>query len=266
MRDGKPVGTIDGDNYKKSDGQESKLTLEDAPETIDVPLDGGEPRRTPKKEVKEKEESDEVVEEITEDEESQSADTERLASIENTLRILMDRLNPPKDNRPNDTLDIDAIPDDLPADKDPFGIAKTLKNVAKSLKSVNERVSRLDQHTGFTEAMKQLEVEKGRFDIYKDKTLGTMASKLLEAELATNRVDPMTKIVAKVAKDVGKLAVASTVKRADKKREEAEKVPSALRTKDGTTPAITVKKPQNISEASAAYKAFREARGKLQKG
>ena len=268
--DGKEIGAIDGDKVLSSNDLVTKR------ETMEVPLGPPEPIKrfsdigpdTDDLEPDEPEGEPDEAEEGDEEEEGSSAELKLLKKqnellmrqLETNNKLLSDLNN----KRQAETTDnLDSIPDDIPPDKDPFGIAKTLKNITKALSQTQAKVDRLDQHTGYREAMTQLENEKGNYPVFKDKRLGKMAEKLLNAELATNKVDPLPVIVSKVASDVSGIAKFATKEYVKTKTEMKGKVPQSIRSKDGTSPAVVVNKPKNVAEAGAAYQAWRRSRARF---
>lgn len=152
-------------------------------------------------------------------------------------------------------------------ENDPFGVAATLRNVAKAVKDIGARVSRLDQHTGYVEATKQVETAKSAHkDVFEDKKLGPIANRLLTAELATNRRDSLPVIVRNVAKEVSRLSTSATKEYVKDKVERTSKLPaSTLREGEGMSAAVTVNRPKNVEESSKAYAAWRKANAKFNK-
>jgi len=159
----------------------------------------------------------------------------------------------------------DSIPDGLDKEKDPFGLAQTIKGMVKALNTMNTKVNRLDQNAGYQAGVALMEAEKSKHAIFKDKKLSSLADKVLQSELCTSS-DPMALIVQRVAdqfEEVGAVAEKEYVK---EKIKRTEKVPQSVRRSDGATAAITVDKPKNVAEASKAYAAWRTASTKARRG
>ena len=153
---------------------------------------------------------------------------------------------------------VDSIPDNLTEKDDPYGLARTLKGIVKSVNAQNEKVSRLDQHAGFTVAQQNLDAEKALYkDIYKDPTIGKIAEKCLIAELNSSS-DAVPIIVARVASEMEALGLKREETVIKKKVDKTKGVPPVTRSADGTTSSITMNKPKSVKEASAAYAEFRK--------
>ena len=131
--DGKEIGAIDGDKVLSSNDLVTKR------ETMEVPLGPPEPIKrfsdigpdTDDLEPDEPEGEPDEAEEGDEEEEGSSAELKLLKKqnellmrqLETNNKLLSDLNN----KRQAETTDnLDSIPDDIPPDKDPFGIAKTL--------------------------------------------------------------------------------------------------------------------------------------------
>jgi hypothetical protein len=155
----------------------------------------------------------------------------------------------------------DHIPDNLDKEKDPFGLAITMKGIVKALNNMQGQVERLDQNAGFQEGMRQLEGEKGNYEVFKDKKLGPLAEQVLQVELH-NSPDPLPLIVKRVADKFEGVGTSGGKEYVKKKADQLKKVPGTLQRKDGATTAITIDKPKNVAESKKAYQAWRNARAK----
>lgn len=275
MMDGKEVGHMDAESGEIRDESGAPVKgpqpkVEEKSETMDVPLHPTLPRHRVR--AREEEQSSEEEEESTEGEEDELGDDkllehplmQQLLKGQTKLQQQLERLARVQNHRtPEDQLDfIDE--QYLNPEKDPVGIARTVKALAKrvdKLSGLDEKVGRVDQHLGYTEATRLLEQEKGHHPIYKDKQLGKLAERLLKAELQSNQEDDMSTIVRSVAREVLR-AHPERVVRA--KAEQKAKLPpgGGTRRSEGVTPSVTVNKPRSLAEAREAYHAWKGARAK----
>ncbi len=162
-----------------------------------------------------------------------------------------------------------AIPDDIKTEDDPYGLIRTMKNVAKAVGDIHSKVERLDKHAGYGEYQRALETEKSDFkEIFEDKKLGALANKLLDAELQTNSTDPLGVIVTNVVQEIRALGVKTpkTRQAVKDKIRTAGSVPPVLRSSAGSAPTITVNKPRNVTEAREQYNAWKSARARATRG
>lgn len=272
--DGKEIGTLDGDKLTDAKGEALKMEEREV-ETITVPA-RRRPSEVPEKEEEEedkprKTKTKEVEEEREEVEDEEDELSERISSLmDEKLNQFLNRFETTRTSKGDEDINLDtldAIPDEAITDKnDPYGVARTLKNITKVLKQQGQQVRRLDQAKSFDVAMDALKNEKAKFDIFRDKKLGPIAEKLLTAELSTNRVDPMARIVKRVAREAEQLSPKRTAEIVKAKEEAREKVPQGIRRSDGQSPAITVNKPKTVKEASEAYQAWRRGSDRLNRG
>lgn len=275
--DGKTIGEFDGTTIRPlNDGDDKSVKRE----TITVPVfarpngeedDGNEDddagERDDNTTEDEDEETDETEQYLKKLDPKSRMFVESILADNTSLSKKLDRFarkldsittRPPADNDEDD----DEI-GDIPADKDPFGVARTLRKVAQRMKMIDAKVNRLDQHTGYKEIQGNLEAAKATHKVFKNPSTRIVAEKLLEAELKTNRIDSVEEIVASVAKDVRKLGLSSAKSYVKEKVGTAGKIPGVIRTGDGASPAITVERPKNVKEAGNAYKAWRTQNAKM---
>lgn len=157
------------------------------------------------------------------------------------------------------------IPDGIDDEKDPFGIARTVKSMAEALDNINTRVNRLDQFQGFSAYQEAVETAKVEHkEIFTDSKVGPIAERLLTSELKVSS-EPMEVVVARVAREIRDLGYhgkpGDTIKKVAKIKEE---IPPVLRSGDvGLSPAITVDKPKDVKSAGQQYRAWRAARDKF---
>lgn len=269
--DGKPIGTIDADtgSLRTADGRTVTPPAppsEGEPETITVPSF----RRGDEPPISEGDEDlgvdqgdDEEIDLEGLPPKIQKFLLDRLGTqseaIEEIRNMLAARETPPPTHNEEDPFaDLDKI--NIPADKDTYGIGVTMKGIAKALKAINARVSRVDQGQAFNEGRRMLETAKslpGVKEVFDHAKLGPVAQKLLTAELNTNRRDSIETIVKRVANEVKALSPEFTKKKVQETVERGKKVPPVLRATDGRSPAITMNKPKSVAEASKAYEEWK---------
>lgn len=269
MLDGKPIGLVD-DSGKLLDAEGTPVVKPERANQLTVPLPGPPPRTA--SEESDEDEPDEEDESGEEDEpqldpkDPKDFQILQLKQQVNLFQKVIGQLqHAPPTQRTQELVQAtkDLIEDHIPAgldkDKDPFGLASTMKGMVKALNTMHSRLERLDQHTGFQAGLQMLETEKKNYDVFQDKRLGPIAEKVLQSEL-NNSNDPLPLLVQRVAAQFEGIATDGGKKYLKKKVDQLKKVPSALRKKDGASPSITVDKPKNVAEAKVAYQAWRSAR------
>jgi hypothetical protein len=281
MLDGKPIGETDGKTIVSSEDENKdkretmrvpavrlEESLENEDEDEDEDEDSG--TRDDKNDGDEDAEDDDEFAKYLKTLDPKAREFLEHTVSENTrLSKNVQRLTSKLDtilSRPNDKDEVDDVDEigDIPKEKDPFGVAKTLKNLVKYVRVMNGKVSRLDQHAGFKEAQGNLEAAKNLHKVFKNPVTKNIAEKLLEAELKTNRTDTIEDIVASVVKDVRRLGISSAKSYVRDKANTAGRLPAGvLRTGDGATPAITVNKPRTVREAAEAYKSWRAQNARI---
>lgn len=274
MMDGKQIGQMDTQSGEIRDDSGAPVkgakVEEPPPETMDVPLHPTLPRNRVR--AREEEPPPDEEEENTEEEDEEQVDDKllehpliaQLLKGQTKLQQQLAQLARVQNHRmPEEQLDfIDESY--LNPEKDPVGIARTLKALIKKvggISALEEKVGRVDQHLGYKEATSLLEQEKSHHPIYKDKQLGKLADRLLKAELQSNQEDDMSTIVRSVAREVLRAHPERAVRA---KAEQKAKLPPAggTRRSEGVTPSVTVNKPKSLAEAREAYHAWKGARAK----
>jgi len=276
MLDGKEIGNIDPSTKEVTDATGNKVTSEppkpdDGPK-LEIPLDSltlkdltkvPKPKADPPKAGDKKDDPAAPGESI-----ELKILRKQNEALNQALQVATTRAA--ADGVPPGEASIDVlslIPDDLDDEKDPLGVARTVKNLVAGLQGVSARVERMDQHTGFTEYNRALETEKADFkELFEDKQLGPIADKLLSAEIQQNPTQPLGVIVANVARQISGLKADTTKDDIKGKAETTKAVPPVLRSDSGAPPTITVDRPQNVRQAGEAYRAFRAAKGRFEKG
>ena len=283
MLDGKEIGEISADGtVKGADGKSVKAertVLEPNPDEYQVPLDhpmiygrrgqpptpqledeGGEdpPKKTPP--AKEPTEADVA---LALENKILQRQVDALQRQNISAKISVDPQGQP-------AIDLGAtIPADLDDEKDPYGVARAVKQIAGAVSGLNTKVNRLDQHAGFTEYNRALETEKLDYkDVFEDPKIGPIATRLLDAELQTNNTDPISVLVANVVKEVKGLGISTEKPKQvvkDKIKQKAE-VPRTIRAGEGSPPTITVTRPKNIKEAREQYASWKSARNRAIRG
>lgn len=271
MQDGKVIGAIGDDgSVESATGKSIAADVEEHvdPELVDIPLSDPSLRsnvmraRVAEEEAEEAEEDDESAEEFDLD-----LELRLLKKHNEALQMQVAQLSSQGKvavTPEGDTLiDIrDLIPDNMDDKTDEFGVARTLKNLVKAVKMQSERISRIDQFNAYNEYMRHVENAKNEYkEIFADKKIGKIANKLLDAELRTNSAQPLDVVMANVIKEMRDMGLVGKSKKTLKKVVDTKKrVPGVIRTREGTSPAVTIRKPKNIREASEAYGAWRAAR------
>ena len=160
-------------------------------------------------------------------------------------------------------MDITDLIGDLSDDEDPHGIARTVKEIVKGMRAINERVERIDQFNSFNEYSKSIDVQKENYsEIFNDPKVGPIAERLLDSALRSDTINPLSVIVGKVAKDIKDAGILSQKGKVAKDVKTKTKVPSTVRSSEGSSPSITVQRPKNLDDASKQYSAWRAARAR----
>jgi len=268
MMDGKELGSIEGDQIKTPDGSQVHVTDNSNADTMTVPLDhpvlhradvrsqvhtpDGTPAPAPT------DDGTPVIDPVALETKLLKQQVEALT---NQLRSVA-----PQNVKTNQQGDTEIEIEDLinvKEEDDPHGIARTLKQVVKGLKGINERVNRVDNFFNYQEFQKVIDRAKGDYDSYfKDPKIGPLAERMLETALRTDATNPVPVIVANVIKDVQSAGLNPQDGKVNQDVKNKKQIPPTVRSSDGVAPSITVTRPKNLRESKEHYAAWRAARDK----
>jgi len=272
MMDGKPLGEFDGTQLITPEGDQHQVNQPDPEqETMTVPLDPEQLRRAGRR--AEAHTPSGVIEPVAEPKAIASSEEADAANLEikvlnkqvEALTQQISALSPGsiRKTEAGDTeIDIKDFIDVKPED-DPHGIARTVKELITGVKSINERVSRVDQFFNYQQFQKHVDGAKEDYkEFFNDEKIGPLAQRMLDSALRTDANNPVPVIVANVIKEIKSAGLNPQDGKLKKDLKTKKTIPPTVRSSDGVSPSITVNKPKSLDDARKQYATWRAARAK----